>query len=382
MPHPLTFLRCAGRGLSRVLRLACGAVVGTTLAGCYVLQAARGQAAILAKREPIDRVVARERTPPVVRTRLEQVIGIREFASRELDLPRNPSYTTYTDVGRPYVVWNVFAAPEFSIEPLRWCFPIAGCVPYRGYFAEKSARRFADRLRHRGFDVYVGGVAAYSTLGHFSDPVLSTMIRFDDVELASIIFHELAHQRLYIPGDSSFNEAFATAVEQEGVRRWLLAANRPTELERFAARRHHLIAVNGELARTRAQLQSSYAQPGAVLRNADATRVAKSDALASLTTRLAALSAGWRDGIDYAAWFSGDLNNARLASIATYIDCVPGFERLLAASGGDLTVFYDRVRALGDRPAEERRAVLCPAEVRDAALDVQPGNEQAVSEQR
>ena len=341
------------------LRLVSGTAVGFALAGCYVLQAARGQAAILAKREPIDRVVARAGTPVAVRTRLEQVVAIREFASRELGLPRNRSYTTYADIGRPYVVWNVFAAPEFSVEPKRWCYPIAGCVPYRGYFSEKSARGYAARLERQGLDIHVAGATAYSTLGHFADPVLSSMLRFDDVNLASIIFHELAHQRFYVPGDSSFNEAFATAVEQEGVRRWLLAGNRAADLDRFAAQRSHLVAVNADLARTRELLRDIYKSANGGPQAVAAARVAKASAFADLAQRLGQLSLQWNDGIDYRDWFARDLTNASLAAVATYFDCVPGFERLLAESGGDLGVFYLRVGDLAKRSAEERRAALC-----------------------
>src|SRR5258705_4764919 len=236
--------RTSEAGWMRRVRWLSGAVVSLALAGCYVLQAARGQAAILIKREPIDRVVARTKTAADVRARLEQALVIREYASRELGLPRNRSYTTYADIGRPYVVWNVFAAPEFSVEPMLWCFPIAGCVPYRGYFSESAAQRSAHRLRHQGLDVHLGGATAYSTLGHFADPVLSTMIRFDDVNLAGVIFHELAPQRVYVPGDSSFNEAFATAVEQEGLKRWLISLDRRADLERYVQRQRHFIAVN------------------------------------------------------------------------------------------------------------------------------------------
>jgi predicted aminopeptidase len=350
--------RNASRAWIQSLRLASSAVVGLALAGCYVLQAARGQAAIMAKREPIDRVVARAKTPAHVRARLEQVVGIREFATRELGLPRNESYTTYADINRPYVVWNVFAAPEFSVEPMQWCFPIAGCVPYRGYFSESSAQRFAARLLRQGYDVHVGGATAYSTLGHFNDPVLSSMVRLDDVQLASIIFHELAHQRFYLAGDASFNEAFATAVEEEGVRRWLLSAKRDAELERFTDQRRHLVTVNMELARTRRNLRDIY-ENGGRPRYASDTRAAKAREFAALADRLGELSAEWNDGIDYRGWFARDLNNARLASIATYFDCVPGFERLLAASGGDLAAFYERVGQLARQPMAERRATLC-----------------------
>ncbi|HZF17743.1 MAG TPA: aminopeptidase [Steroidobacteraceae bacterium] len=351
--------RGATGGWLRRLKLLSGATVSLALAGCYVLQAARGQASILMKREPIDRVVARTKTPADVRARLEQAIAIREFASRELGLPRNKSYTTYADIGRDYVVWNVFAAPEFSVDPKLWCFPVAGCVPYRGYFSEKSARSFAEKLRGRGLDVHVGGATAYSTLGHFSDPVLSSMVRYGDVNLASVIFHELAHQRVYVPDDSSFNEAFATAVEQEGVRRWLSAGNRPLDLERFNARRSHLVIVNAGLVETRSELREAYKRVDGTPAAAETVRAAKRQAFAALAERLGQLSVDWKDGIDYRDWFARDLNNARLAAVATYFDCVPGFERLLAASGGDLESFYRRVGELAKQPAAERRSALC-----------------------
>ena len=184
----------------------------------------------MSKRQPISRVIANPATPAPVRTQLEAVSEIREFASHELGLPDNGSYRSYADIGRPYVVWNVVAAPEFSVEAKQWCYPIVGCVAYRGYFAERRARSFADKLRRRGLEVSIGGVAAYSTLGHFDDPVLNTMLGWNDIELASIIFHELTHQLIYVPDDADFNEALATTVEEEGVRRWLHAQGRDAEL--------------------------------------------------------------------------------------------------------------------------------------------------------
>ncbi len=197
------------------------ALIAASSGGCYLLQSVQGQLSLMSKREPITRVIDQPSTPPTLRAQLEAVSSIRDFASRELGLPDNGSYRSYADVGRRYVVWNVVAAPEFSVDAKEWCYPIVGCVAYRGYFVEARARRFAARLGGRGFDVMVGGVAAYSTLGHFNDPVLNTMMGWNDVELASIIFHELTHQLLYVPNDSSFNEALATTVEEEGVRRWL-----------------------------------------------------------------------------------------------------------------------------------------------------------------
>src|SRR5271165_3787281 len=204
--------------------------------GCYLLQSAQGHLALMSKRQPISGVIDNPRTPAALRTQLEAVASIRDFASRDLGLPDNGSYRAYADLGRPYVVWNVVAAPEFSVEPKEWCYPIVGCVAYRGYFVERKARSFAGKLERKGLDVSVDGVAAYSTLGHFDDPILNTMLGWNDVELASIIFHELTHQMVYVPDDADFNEALATTVEEEGVRRWLLAQGRTRDLESFAER--------------------------------------------------------------------------------------------------------------------------------------------------
>src|SRR5215469_11326482 len=210
--------------LSRRVRVLTLAAAGVLSAGCgtpYLMQAASGEWHVLHERVPIDTVLADPHTPPAERTRLEQVRAAREFASRELGLPDNDSYRSYADIGRPYVVWNVVAAPEFSVAPKRWCFPVAGCVAYRGYFHEQSARDFALGLEERGYDVAIDGVPAYSTLGKFADPVLSSMLRYGDDDLAATIFHELAHQLLYVRDDSEFNEAFATTVEDAGLERWL-----------------------------------------------------------------------------------------------------------------------------------------------------------------
>src|SRR5688572_22417199 len=224
------------RGISRVLLvlLAAGA-----LSGCgtmYLVQAARGQMQLMNERRPIPQVVADPDTSETLRAKLMEVGAARDFASEVLGLPENGSYRSYADLGRSYVVWNVVATPEFSVEPKRWCFPVAGCVAYRGYFSEAAAKKFAAKLRSQGYDVVVGGVPAYSTLGRFADPVLNTMLGYGDVDLAAIIFHELSHQVVYIPGDSAFNEAFAVAVEQAGLQRWLAFRGRSGELERYKAR--------------------------------------------------------------------------------------------------------------------------------------------------
>jgi predicted aminopeptidase len=227
--------------------------------GCYIWESVEGQLALMSKREPITRVIADSATSPALRSQLEAVAAIRDFASRELRLPDNGSYRSYADVGRRYVVWNVVAAPEFSVDPREWCYPVVGCVAYRGYFAEDRARGFAAKLRGQGLDVAVGGVAAYSTLGHFNDPVLNTMMDWNDVELAAIIFHELTHQLIYVPNDSAFNEALATTVEEEGVRRWLRAQGRDADMAAHLLQQERYLKVIGLLNATRAELRAIYA---------------------------------------------------------------------------------------------------------------------------
>ena len=333
------------------------ALIALSGAGCYLLQSVQGQLALMSKREPINRVIDEPSTPPALRAQLETIAAIRDFASRELGLPDNGSYRSYADLGRPYVVWNVVAAPEFSVDAKQWCYPIVGCVAYRGYFAERKARRFARALRGRGFDVTVGGVAAYSTLGHFNDPVLNTMMGWNDVELAAIIFHELTHQLLYVPNDSSFNEALATTIEEEGVRRWLLAQGRDADLASHLERQEHYAEVIELLNATRAELRAVYASA----LGPDLKREKKRAAFAAMRASFARLKAGWGGHAPFETWFDGDLNNAHLASVATYFACVPGFERELKAAGGNLTVFYARVRALAKLDQAERDARLCGA---------------------
>jgi predicted aminopeptidase len=323
--------------------------------GCYLLESAQGQLQLMAKREPIKRVIAKPSTPPSLRRQLEAVAAIREFAVRELGLPDNGSYRSYADVGRPYVVWNVVAAPEFSVEAKKWCYPLVGCVAYRGYFVERRARDLAGKLRRRGFDVSVAGVAAYSTLGHFNDPILNTMVGWSDVALAAIIFHELTHQLMYVPNDADFNEALATTVEEVGVRRWLQAQGREQDLANYEREQRHDEEIVGLLIRTRAGLQQLYAS--GVERSL--MRERKGAAFASLRAAYAQLKSDWGGHAPYEVWFEGDLNNAYLASVATYFNCVPGFKRELEAQGGNLQAFYRRVFALSRLDQARRDAMVC-----------------------
>ena len=327
------------------------------LAGCYVLQAAGGQLALNARRVPLARVIAAPATAPQLRAQLTLVQRARDFATRELGLPDNGSYRAYADLGRPYAVWNVYATAEFSVAPRTWCFPVAGCVAYRGYFAEARARRFAHRLEARGDDVLVGGVPAYSTLGHFADPVLSTMLGYGEAELVGMIFHELAHQRLYVRDDSAFNEAFATVVEDEGLRRWLAAEGRDGALAAFRAREARYAEVAGLIGATRERLRRLYAEP----LPPPLMRERKAEELARLRAAYEERRARWGEG-GYEWLFGAALNNASLLAIATYQECVPGLEQRLAAADGDLGRFYAAVAALARLTAPARHAAACTAQ--------------------
>ena len=271
-----------------------------------------------------------------------------------LGLPENASYRRYADLGRPYVVWNVVAAPELSLAPRRWCFPFAGCFSYRGYFSESAAAAFAAGLASEGWDVTVAGVRAYSTLGWFDDPLTSSMVELPAHTLAGLVFHELAHQRLHVPGDTGFNESFAVVVERAGVRRWLDAAGRsgPGGGHRIAAGRRaaFLALIRG----VRRDLEALYASS----RTDAEKRAAKAQRIGRLRARYAALRSGWQGGPSYDGWFERGVNNAALALVATYDRWVPALEALLARSGDDLEAFYRACEALAKLPPAERRARL------------------------
>lgn len=337
------------------MRVLLALLASSSLSGCYLMQAAMGQLDVSSRREPIAELLSRPTTPDPLRRRLEYVAEARSFATRELGLPDNGSYSTYADVGRQYVVWNVFATPEFSVEPRRWCFPIAGCVVYRGYFDEQAARRYALRRRMRGDDAAVGGVAAYSTLGHFEDPILNTMLGWNDAQLAGTLFHELAHQLLYVAGDSEFNEAFATVVEDAGLERWLMFKGRAHELEAWREQRRRNVQLIELLLDTRERLRLLYesALPPDQMRNR------KHEEFGRLKFEYTRLKTRWGGYAGYDAWFDRALGNAHLISAATYHGCVPGIRAVLDELDGDLQRFYAQMRALADESKETRQERLC-----------------------
>lgn len=322
-------------------RLSLTLILMLTVSGCYYLQAASGQFEVMRKREPIEEVVRDPRTPEDVRHRLQMLQEARQFAVTALGLPDNDSYRSYADLDRDYVVWNVFAAGEFSTEPERWCFPVAGCVAYRGYFSRDAAEREAARLARRGFDVHIAGVAAYSTLGRFADPVLNTMLGWSDLHLLQTLFHELAHQKLYVKDDTEFNESFATVVARVGVRRWLTERAQweaLSELERRVAWQADWLA---EINRFLGELQDLYDRGLPPQR----MREEKSQLFAAL----ARSSFAPADPPD---------NNAALIPMMAYHGLVAELLDLLAACDGDLACFYARSAALADMDSEARRERL------------------------
>lgn len=324
------------------------------LGGCYLLQAAGGQLDVLARSRPIDDAATDPATAPQTRGRLELVVEARRFAVRELGLPDGKSFQRYADLGRPYAIWSVVATPEFSIEPRRWCFPIAGCVAYLGFFDPDDAHARAARLATQGDDVSVGGVATYSTLGHLPDPVFNTMLGWRESRLLATIFHELAHEQLYVADDTEFNEAYASVVAAAGIRRWYETRGSSPELEeweRQEAREREFAAL---LAAARTRLSGLYARG---LPDEDA-RIAKNREFGRLKFEYAELRARWNGYPGYDAWFARGLNNAHLAAVATYEDCVPGLERELAAAGS-LAAFHERAARLGELARAERHARVC-----------------------
>ncbi len=341
-----------------VRRLAAALVLIALAIACsiddYYVQSIGGQVELLRKTRPIADVIADDAVPGAVRERLALVREIREFAVRELGLPDSASYSRFVDVGREFVVWNVFAAPPLSIEPARWCFPVAGCVAYRGYFQRERAMAFAEARQAEGYDVFVGGVRAYSTLGWFDDPVLSTYLHYADARLASLIFHELAHELFYLAGDTVFNESFATAVEREGARRWLAARGQADWYERT----RQLAASNEEILQLilayRVRLQTLYAGEG----DAAAKLVRKGEFLEELKRDYDELRARLSDGPGPLRTLPPDVNNAYLAAVGSYNAMVPAFEELLSRHDGNLPKFYDAVRALGRLPRARRNLRL------------------------
>jgi predicted aminopeptidase len=332
-------------------------LIGMGLASCrtvsFYSQAALGQWEIYSKSKPIDSILAESVTPEKLRKKLELVQELRAYARDALNLPSENQYDCYCDLGRKHVVWVVFAAPEFSVEAKTWWYPLVGSLKYRGFFDEKDAEREAESLKKRGFEVYVGGVDAYSTLGWFRDPVLNTFVHRSDAEIAELLFHELTHQRLYLSGDTDFNEAFATAVGEEGARRWLKSKEREKELQVYEAETGLYREFIRLVLDTRERLKNIYGET-----DGGAMKDRKSQEMANMRKHANALTQKWGGVLSLDRWFATPVNNARLNTLATYYDLVPGFERLLKECDGDLEKFCQRVESMKPLSNDERKALL------------------------
>jgi predicted aminopeptidase len=354
------------RRLAAIVALAASVVVVVALSGCgtmsYYWQGIRGEIDILQRAQPIPEVVDNT-DDATLRAKLERSLAIRAFASRELKLPDNGSYKTYAALDRRFVLWNVVATPELSLEPRQWCFPIAGCVNYRGYFDEGEAKAEALQWSSAGDDVHIGGVPAFSTLGWFNDPILSTFVRYPDAEVARLMFHELAHQVAYAKDDSVFNESFAVAVEQEGLERWLTAQGDPAVSAQYESSQRYREGFRALIDRTRARLTALYRSN----ESNEEKRAAKTQAFAQMREEYAELKRSWGGFPAYDGWFAQGPNNASLAGIALYSSKVPQFKALLAEEGGDLPRFYARVKVLSRMPKAQRDQILANAGASAAA---------------
>ncbi len=350
-------------------------LLGVTIgfSGCQTLkfygQAIHGQYQIFAGEQPTDKLLADPQTPSKLKQRFELLGQLRDFAAKDLQLPLDGHYRKYVDLHRPFVVWNVEAAPEFSMQPKTWWYPLVGSLEYRGYFSRPGATNYASILRRKGYDVSVGGVEAYSTLGWFKDPILNTFIFEPDAELAEIIFHELGHQRVFARGDTDFNEAFATTVGEEGARRWLRSLGDTNALENYTThlRRNqdwvHLVM------HTRTRLEALYGDQdlgeGKIKAAKDhhgmspeRLRAEKQRILDDMKQHFLALKAQWNGDSEFDWWFTHPVNNAHLNSVAAYYDLVPAFEEILSQNRGDLEKFYQAVERLSKKSKSERRDEL------------------------
>lgn len=337
------------------LLLVGGSVAAGTETARFYGQMVLGHAQLMLARTPIPEVLQQPGTDSELRKRLMLVRDIRTFASGDLDLPDNDSYRDYVELEGDAVVWSVTAVPEFSLEPKQWCYPVVGCQSYRGYFDETRARGLGRELEAAGYATSVRPVRAYSTLGHFADPVTSAMLERDDPALAELIFHELAHQRVFVSDDTLFNESYANFVGMQGTRDWLRARGDQATLSRWQARQRRQQRFYALLETTRAELAALYQRelPPAEM------RARKESIIARLETRFRAeILADEPAMARYAAWFDEPVTNARLARVDTYHRWLDSFAALYERHGGDWGAFHDAVEDLAALPRAERVARL------------------------
>jgi predicted aminopeptidase len=327
------------------------------ISGCaslnYYRQSVQGQLEIFQKRQSIEELLQDDNISDSLRTKLNTVLELRKFSIQELGLPDNNSYSSYADLGRDYVIWNIFATEEFSLEPITWCYLIVGCLSYRGYFSESDAKKHAIKLDEQGYDVYLGGVSAYSTLGWFEDPVLNTMLGWNDIRLAKVIFHELAHQQIYIKNDTEFNEAYADTVAHIGVTKWLEQGTNENLLKEYEQARIQEKQFISLIMDYKIILSEIYKST----EDESMARKRKKEIFHEMAEKYNAMSRNWKINT-YKNWFSDDLNNAKLSAIVTYRKYVPAFLGLYEKLEHDLTKFYFLVKSLSACNPVKRKELL------------------------
>ena len=327
------------------------------ISGCtslnYYTQSVQGQFEVIQKRQNISKLLDENNISDALRNKLNTVLVLREFSIRQLSLPDNDSYLSYSDLERNYVIWNIFATEEFSLDPMKWCYLIVGCLNYRGYFSESDARQHATELEKQGNDVYLGGVSAYSTLGWFDDPVLNTMLRWSDIRLATVMFHELAHQQLYIKNDTEFNEAYADAVAYIGVTKWLAQSPDKGLLKEYEQSQHQEKQFIRLVMKYKSLLSDGYQST----ENEDVKREQKKELLQQMTSEFNNISQAWTTN-GYQKWFSEGINNAKLAAIVTYRKYVPSFIEIYEKLDKDLTRFYSLSKFLSRCDPSKRHRIL------------------------
>jgi predicted aminopeptidase len=328
------------------------------LSGCadmgYYWHNANGHLSVMNQRTDIDELLADDQLDPELRKRLQLVQEIRRFSIERLDLPANDSYASYVELDRPYVVQNIFAAPEFSTRLYEWCYPVIGCASYRGYYDEARMLAYSDDLKSSGLEVYIGKVSAYSTLGWFDDPVLSSFVNWPDYRLAGLLFHELTHQQIYIDNDTTFNESLASAVQQVGTELWLESRHQSDQLDQLTSWSRYRDEVIALIESTREQLAEIYAD--------DSDDAGKRESKVRIFTeaRDAHTEIAVRHEIKggFTHWFAGELNNAKIGSVAAYNSLTPAFINMIRAYKLDFALFFEYAEAVGDLEKSARNNCL------------------------
>lgn len=330
-----------------------------SLAGCqslqYYQQAVDGQLSLLWNREPIKSMLDDPDTPEALHDKLTLAMEARAFAKEQLDLPVADTFTDFVTLDQPYVVYNLMVAPEFSLDPLAWCYPVVGCQSYRGYFQLEDAQVARTRYAEEGNDTFIGGVTAYSTLGWFDDPLHSGFTALPDEHMVALIFHELAHKVVYIADDTRFNESFATAVELEGLKRWLAATGQPEKYQETLARLSRWRATMKLIEQTADRLGNLYTQREIL--DEPTLKARKAEILANLQSDYELLEQTWGQPGPLAG-VAARMNNAVLGLFRQYNSDVPGFRQMLSDTGGDFGMFYEDVKALAEASADVRRQHL------------------------